>query len=147
MNILKVEGEKGRFFEINLEDTLQKKYELVRELRLSSKPRKEICAKYNYSRKTGNESLHAWKEKGWEGLKEKNRGPKSKSVRTQDIENRIVDIRFKNPENDMYDIAEMLKSEGYKISARSVGRVLSEHGITLKKTKKKPSPKSLKTKT
>jgi len=58
-----------------------------------------------------------------------------------------VDIRFKNPENDMYDIAKILNSEGYEISARSVGRVLSEHGITLKKTKKKPSPKSLRTKT
>ena len=147
MSILKVEGEKGRFFEINLEDPLQRKYEMVRELRLSSKPRKEICARYNYSRKTGNESLHAWEEKGWDGIRKKSRGPKSKSVRTQDVENRIVDIRFKNPENDMYDIAEILKTEGHKISARSVGRVLSEHGITLKKTKKKPSPKSPKTTT
>ncbi len=120
---------------------------MVRELSLSSKPREEVCAKYNYSRKTGNEYLRAWKEKRWEGLKEKTRGPKSKSVCTQDVESRIVDIRFKNPENDMYDIAEMLKSEGHKISARSVGRVLSEHGITLKKTKKKPSPKSPKTTT
>jgi len=145
MNILKVEGERGRFFEINLDDPLQRKYEMVRELSLSSKPREEVCAKYNYSRKTGNEYLRTWKEKRWEGLKEKTRGPKSKSVRTQKVENRIVDIRFKNPENDMYDIAEILKSEGYEISARSVGRVLSEHGITLKKTKKKPSPKSLRT--
>lgn len=140
MNVLKIEGEKGRYFEINLEDPLQKKYEMVRELSLSSKPRKEICAKYDYSRKTGNEYLRIWKEERWEGLQEKNRGPKSKSVRTQDVENRIVDIRFKNPENDMYDIAKILNSEGYSISARSVGRVLSEHGITLKKTKKKPSP-------
>lgn len=145
MNILKVEGERGRFFEINLDDPLQRKYEMVRELSLSSKPREEVCSKYNYSRKTGNEYLRTWKEKRWEGLKEKTRGPKSKSVRTQEVENRIVDIRFKNPENDMYDIAEILKSEGYEISARSVGRVLSEHGITLKKTKKKPSPKSLRT--
>jgi transposase len=147
VSILKVEGERGRFFEINLENPLQRKYEMVRELSLSSKPREEVCAKYNYSRKTGNEYLRAWKEKRWEGLKEKTRGPKSKSVCTQDVENRIVDIRFKNPENDMYDIAEMLKSEGHKISARSVGRVLSEHGITLKKTKTKPTPKSPKTTT
>lgn len=145
MSILKVEGEKGRFFEINIEDPVQRKYEMIRELSLSSKPRKEICARYNYSRKTGNECLRAWEEKRWEGLKEKSRGPKSKSVRTQGVENRIVDIRFNNPENDMYDIAEMLKSEDHKISARSVGRVLSEHGITLKKTKKKHSPKNLKT--
>lgn len=147
MNILKVESERGRFFEINLEDPLQRKYEMVRELSLSSKPREEICAKYKYSRKTGNEYLRAWKDIGWEGLKEKTRGPKSKSVRTQEVEKRIVDIRFKNPENDMYDIAEILKSEGYKVSARSVGRVLSEHGITLKKTKKKHSPKSQRTTT
>lgn len=47
-----------------------------------------------------------------------------------------MDMRFRNPEKDMYDIAKTLKSEGYEISARSVARVLSEHGITLKKTKK-----------
>lgn len=76
MNILKVEGERGRFFEINLDDPLQRKYEMVRELRLSSKPREEVCAKYNYSRKTGNEYLRAWNEKRWEGLKD----PKNKNI-------------------------------------------------------------------
>lgn len=136
MNTLKVDGEKGRTFEIDLEESLQKRYELVRELTLSSKPRVEICAKYGYTRKTGNEYLRAWREKGWEGLMDKPRGPKTKSKRTQEVERRIVDMRFKNPEKDMYDIAKTLKSEGYEISARSVARVLSEHGITLKKTKK-----------
>ena len=33
----------------------------------------------------------------------------------------------------MYDIQKVLENEGIKISARSVARVLSEHGITLKK--------------
>ncbi|MBE0522724.1 MAG: hypothetical protein IBX40_00060 [Methanosarcinales archaeon] len=46
----------------------------------------------------------------------------------------------KTPDKDMYDIEEILTGEGYEISARSVARVLSEHGVTLKKKKTKPSP-------
>jgi transposase len=112
---------------------------MVRELCLSSKPRAEICAKFGYTRKTGNEYLRAGDEKGWEGLMDKSRGQKTKSKRTHKVERRIVDMKFKNPEKDMYDIAKTLKSEGHEISARSVARVLSEHGITLKKTKKRSS--------
>ena len=138
MGVLIIKGEKGRTFKIDLEDQNQKRYELVRELNLSSQKREEICKKYGYSRKTGNEYINAWEDKRWDGLKDNPRGPKTKSKRTDEIEKRIVDIRFKDPEKDMYDIAKILESEGYKISARSVGRVLSEHGITLKKTKKNP---------
>lgn len=133
-----VEGEKGRTFEINLENPLQKRYEMIRELSLSSEPRKEICARYGYSRKTGNEYLNAWKEKDWEGLKDEPRGPKTKSKRTDELEKRVLDIRFKDREKDMYEIAEILSSEGYEISARSVARILSEHGITLKKRRGSP---------
>lgn len=142
MDELIIKGEKGRTFKIDLKDPIQKRYELVRELNLSSKKREEICTKYGYSRKTGNEYLNAWEEEKWEGLKDNPRGPKTKSKRTEEIEKRTVDIRFKNPEKDMYDIAKILESEGYNISARSVGRVLSEHGITLKKTKLKPLQKN-----
>lgn len=141
-----IKGEKGRTFEINLENPFQKRYEMVRELSLSSKPRKDICAKYSYSRKTGNEYLNAWKEKGWEGLKDDPRGPKTKSKRTDELVKRVLDIRFKDREKDMYDIAKILNSESYEISARSIARILSEHGITLKKTKKKPYQENLKNK-
>lgn len=142
MNEIIIEGEKGRMFQIDLEDPIQKRYEMVRELKLSSKKREEVCKKYGYTRKTGNEYLNAWEEKRWDGIKDDARGPKSKSKCTDEVEKRIVDIRFKNPEKDMYDIHKILKNEGIEMSARSVARVLSEHGITLKKTKKKPSPEN-----
>jgi len=141
-----VEGEKGRTFEINLENPLQKRYEMIRELSLSSEPRKEICARYGYSRKTGNEYLNAWKERDWEGLKDEPRGPKTKSKRTDELEKRVLDIRFKDREKDMYEIAEILSSEGYEISARSVARTLSEHGITLKKRRGSPIRRASRTK-
>jgi hypothetical protein len=52
MNEIIIEGEKGRMFQIDLEDPIQKRYEMVRELKLSSKKREEICIKYGYTRKT-----------------------------------------------------------------------------------------------
>lgn len=130
MSVIIVKGEKKRTFEIDLEDPTQKRYEMIRELNLSSQKREEICTKYGYTRKTGNEYQNAWEKERWDGLKDNPRGPKTKSKRTEEIEKRIVDIRFKYPEKDMYEIANILKNEGNKISARSVGRVLSEHGIT-----------------
>jgi len=142
MNAIIIKGEKGRTFKIDLEDPIQKRYEMVRELNLSDEKREDICKKYGHSRKTGNEYRNAWEEKRWDGLKDDPRGPKTKSKCTDEVEKRIVDIRFKDPEKDMYDIEKILEREGYEISARSVARVLSEHGITLKKTKQKPSPKN-----
>lgn len=133
-----LEGEKGKIFEIDLENPIQRRYEMIRELSLSSEPRKDICARYGYSRKTGNEYLNAWEEKDWEGLKDEPRGPKTKSKRTDELEKRVLDIRFKDREKDMYDIEEILSSEGYEISARSIARILSEHGITLKKRRRSP---------
>jgi len=40
----------------------------------------------------------------------------------------------------MYDIGDLLKKEGEVISARSVARILSKHGVTLKKMRKTVSP-------
>jgi transposase len=128
MNALVLDGEKGKTFRIDMDDSLQRRYEMVRELGLSSETRAKICAKYGYTRKTGHQYLQAWEKKGWEGLMDKPRGPKSRSKRTSEVERRVLDIRFRDPAKDMYDIADILKAERYEISARSVARVLSEHG-------------------
>lgn len=135
--VIVVKGDRGDF-EIGLEDSLQRRYELVRELRLSAEPKEEICKKYGYSRIMGYHYEKAWGEKGWKGLMDKPRGPKTRSRRTEEVERRILKIRFKEPEKDMYDIVNVLRDEGYGISARSVARVLSEHGVTLKKRGKMP---------
>ena len=75
------------------------------------------------------------KQVGW--VEREKEGPKSKSKRTEKLEKRVLAIRFKSPEKDMYEITDILTEEGYNISARSVARVLSEHGVTLKKTRQK----------
>jgi len=137
MNEIVIEGKKGKKFVIDLMDYFQRRYELVRELKLSDSSKEEICAKYGYSRVMGHLYETAWDKNRWAGLKDKKKGPKSKSRRTEKLEKRVLAIRFKSPEKDMYEITDILTEEGYVISARSVARVLSEHGVTLKKTRRK----------
>lgn len=135
-----IEGEKGKKFTVDLEDPIQRRYELIRELKLSGKPKKDICAKYNYSRIMGYNYESAWDEDRWDGITDKKKGPKTKSKRTEGLEKRILEIRFKNPEKDMYEITDLLIEEGYDGSSRTVARVLSDHGVTLKKRGRKPKP-------
>ncbi len=137
MNEIVIEGNKGKKFVIDLSDSLQRRYELVRELKLSVSPKEDICAKYKYSRVMGHLYETAWDKNRWDELKEKKKGPKSKSKRTEKLEKRVLAIRFKSPEKDMYEITDILTEECYNISARSVARVLSEHGVTLKKRGRK----------
>jgi transposase len=137
MDELVIQGEKEKRFIIDFNDSLQLRYELVRELKLSGSPKEEICSKFGYSRVMGHLYESAWDKSRWEGLKDKKKGPKRKPKRTGELENKILAIRLKHPEKDMYEITDILTVEGYDISARSVARVLSEHGVTLKKTKLK----------
>jgi len=133
-----VKGPRGRFV-IDLRDPIQTHYEMVRELSLSGESKERICKSYGYTRASGHIYQKAWGENRWEGLKDKPRGPQRNYVRTEDVEERVLSIRFKRPGLDMYDIRDLLEKEGEIISARSVARILSEHGVTLKKTKKVPS--------
>lgn len=138
MDAIVVKGEKDKTFEIDPKNPLQRRYEMVRELSLSGEKKEDICSKYGYTRKTGHQYLRGWREKGFEGLMDKPRGPKSKSKRTEEVERRILEIRFKDPEKDMYEITDILKAEGHGISASTVARVLRDHGVTLKKRRKGP---------
>lgn len=130
-----VEGERGKFV-IDLRDSTQTRYEMVRELTLNSEAKEKICRSYGYTRASGHIYEKAWQENRWEGLKDKPKGPQRNYVRTEDVEQKVLSIRFKHPELDMYDIRDLLKNEEEVISARSVARILSKHGVTLKKTKK-----------
>jgi hypothetical protein len=65
-----IEGNKGKKFVIDLSDYLQRRYELVRELKLGVSPKEDICAKYEYSRVMGHLYEIRWDKNKWDGLKE-----------------------------------------------------------------------------
>lgn len=130
-----VVGERGKFV-IDLRDSTQARYEMVRELTISNGAKEEICRSYGYTRASGHIYQKAWQENRWVGIKNKPKGPQRNYVRTEDVEQKVLSIRFKRPELDMYEIRDLMAKEGKEISARSIARVLSKHGVTLKKTKK-----------
>ena len=101
MDKIVIEGEKGKQFVIDLRDSLQKRYELIRELKLSGSSKEDVCARYRYSRVMGHLYETAWDKQRWDGLKDKKKGPKSRSRRTEKLERRVLAIRFKSPEKDM----------------------------------------------
>lgn len=130
-----IEGKRSEFV-VDLRDPTQTRYEMVRELTLSNEAKEKTCRSYGYTRASGHIYQKAWQENRWEGLKDKPKGPQRNYVRTDDVEEKVLSIRFKRPELDMYDIKDLLKKEGKVISARSVARILSKHGVTLKKKRR-----------
>jgi transposase len=107
---------------------------------LDNHPVDEIISIFGYSsRQSFYTALHSFKKEGMEALIPKSTGPQRSYRRTEKVEQRIIQIRFDDRTKDMYEIANILQEEDCKISARSVARTLSNYGITLKKTKKRPS--------
>lgn len=127
----------GRTFTINPEDTIQWRYEMIRQATLSRQPIEEISGEFGYSRDMYFYYKGKFEAAGILGLIDCKPGPRKPRKRTEEVENRIIQIRFKRPELNMYEIHEMLKGQGYDISPRSVGRTLSSHGLGLKKMKGK----------
>jgi transposase len=143
----KIQGDTpARLFRVRSEDTVQWRYEMIRESSLSRDPIDKICQKYNYSRDMYFYYKGKFDAQGMMGLVDEKPGPKKPRKRTEDAERMIIELRFKHPHVNMYEIARRLKHEGFDISPRSVARSLQEHGLSLKKTKGKPLSKISSTK-
>jgi hypothetical protein len=61
----------------------------------------------------------------------KRTGPYTPPKRTKEVEALIIRRRFETDEN-MYDIADALTQLGFDVSARLVGQVLADYGLSKK---------------
>jgi len=127
----------ARTITVSSEDKVQWRYEMIRESSLSQEPIDKICHRYNYSRDMFFYYKGKFDAQGMIGLADEKPGPKKPRKRTEEAEGMIIELRFKLPHLNMYEIANRLKQEGFDISPRSVARTLQEHGLSLKKTKDK----------
>ncbi len=59
-------------------------------------------------------------------------GPKKATKRTRELEVRVIRMRFETTYN-MYEIADELDRLGFDVSARLVGEILSDFGLSKKK--------------
>lgn len=122
--------DKEQFFKF--QDSVQIRYEMLREGSTSGKSITEICAKYNYSRERFYHFKKRFEEEGILGLIDRRGGPKRPHKVNKEIEEIII-VKRKNKgkdEKNIYAIAQELKKEGIiEISAKTVERVLKKYNL------------------
>ncbi len=85
--------------------------------------------KYGLSRQRYYQVHKLFQEKGITALFSQKRGPKSNSVRTDEVERQVIRHRFLDPDASVDIIAQKLRQAGFAISTRSVERVIEKYGL------------------
>jgi transposase len=88
--------------------------------------------KYGLSRQRYYQVHKQFQEQGMTALFSRKRGPKSNSVRTEEVERQVIRHRFLDPDASADVIAQKLRQAGFAISTRSVGRVIEKYGLQKK---------------
>jgi len=93
--------------------------------------------KYGLSRQRYYQVQKQFQENGILALFSQKRGPKSNSVRTDEVERQVIRHRFLDPDASVDIIAQKLRQAGFEISTRSVERTIEKYGLQ-KKTSSLP---------
>lgn len=89
----------------------------------------KAAAKYGYSRHRYYQVKAEFERDGSSALVNFKRGPVQKRVLTQTVENQVIRQRFLDPDASAAVIAQKLKQSGFKVSQRSVERIITERGL------------------
>ena len=88
--------------------------------------------KYGLSRQRYYQVQKKFQENGMLALVNQKRGPKTNSVRTDEVERQVIRQRFLDPDASADVIAQKLRQAGFDISTRSVERVIEVYGLQKK---------------
>ncbi len=136
-NILILETSSGRTLIFPKDHVVQKKIQMVTLAELSDMTIEEICKLFNYkTRKSYYDIRRFVLENNIEALMPKKTGPKSAPKRTPELEKRIIQLRLTTDKN-MYEMTRILNQEGFPGKSRLVAQILSEYGISKKKSLQK----------
>jgi transposase len=90
--------------------------------------------KYDFSKQRYFQLRQILVEEGATALVSQKRGPKSQYRRTGELVRQVIRHRFLDPDASVEVIAQKLRQAGFKISTRSVERVIEEFGLQKKTT-------------
>jgi len=111
-----------------------KKIQMVTLAELSDLTIEEICRLFGYkTRKSYYDIRRFVLENNIEALMPKKTGPKSAPKRTTEVEKRLIQLRLGTDKN-MYELTELLNREGFPVGSRLVAQILSDYGISKKKS-------------
>lgn len=88
--------------------------------------------KYGLSRQRYYQVQKQFQENGILAFFSQKRGPKSNSVRTDEVERQVIRHRFLDPDASVDIIAQKLRQAGFEISTRSVERTIEKYGLQKK---------------
>lgn len=129
---ISIKGLKENDFVIQCGDNLGKKLAMLIEGQCTIGVQKSIV-KYGYSEQYYYQLLKQYNDGGAEALVNKKRGPNKQTVRTKEIVNQIIRLRFLDPFSSAGVISQKLKQAGYKVSKRSVERTITDYGLQKKR--------------
>ncbi len=131
---LVITDKNGRAVTFSKDQVVQKKISMITLGELSAYPKLQVAKAFGYStRKSYYDIRHAVLNGVPADLFPQTTGPKSAPKRTREVEALVIKMRFETEKN-MYEIADALQKLGFDISARLVGQILSDYGLTKKKT-------------
>jgi len=128
--MIEIQGTKNKIFKIKEDDKLAIKLSMLIEGECYGVS--EAIKKYRYTEVRYYQLLKIYKQQGALGLLDKKRGSNKQPVRTKQIVNQIIRLRFLDPQSGANVIAQKMKQNGYNVSIRSVERTITEFGLQKK---------------
>jgi len=122
----------GQTITFSKEQTAQKKVSMITLGELCGLPKRQLAPGFGFkTRQSYYDSRNAVLKGAPQDLLPKRPGPHTRSKRTKEVEALIIRTRFETDGN-MYELADAVTELGFPVSARLVGRVLADYGLSKK---------------
>lgn len=123
-------------------DEITRKLAMLIEGECGSLSIDQVAAKFGFSRQRYFQLRSLFLQQGGQGLISSKRGPKSNYRRPQEVVCQVIRHRFLDPEATTEVIAQKLRQSNFRVSKRTVDRVIAQFGLQ-KKTLSVSSPASV----
>ena len=122
----------GGLLHVRADDEIARKLAMLIEGECEGLGPLQAAIKFGYSKPRYFQLRAAFAEHGAQALQSRTRGPKTHYRRTAEVVRQVIRHRFLDPEATPEVVAQKLRQSGWKISIRSVQRVIEEYGIQKK---------------
>jgi len=126
-----IKGLKGNDFIIDENDSLARKMAMLIEGH-STLGVQAAIDKYGYTEQRYYQLLKAYHKGGALALIDKKSGSEKQAVRTKEVVNQIIRLRFLDPFASAEVLSQKLNQIGHKVSIRSIERTITEYGLQKK---------------
>jgi hypothetical protein len=127
--------------EIPKDDEIVRKFLMLLEGECEGLGPLQAAEKFGFSKQRYFQLRAAFAKQGTQALQSRKRGPKTPHRRTAELERQVIRHRFLDHSASPQVIAQKLVQGGFKISIRSVERVLAEYGLQKKTPQIPPARK------